>query len=245
MPAYRFFIDQTFEVSQQITLDGFEHKHLKQVMRVDEEDEIEITDGKGNLARAVVLMLDKNHTTVEIKEVNFFPKKHNLILLQCMPKASKLDLILEKGTELGLSEIHICMGEKSVQKLPTEKLERLRSITISALKQSGRIYLPKIKIIRPIAEWENAKPFAFFGDLSYEAPLLGKELPQNQEAQTFYFCNGPEAGFSKRELKKLRQKNFKGISLHTNILRTETAPLVFLSAAFQHLLAQGNHAIVN
>ena len=244
MPAYRFFNDQPLKTSQKLLLEGLEHKHLKQVMRKEVGDEVEIADGKGTLAVAKVLLFKKSETLLEIQKVTFLPKKHELVLYQAMPKATKLDLIVEKGTELGLSKIYLFMGERSIQKPTAVKLDRLKSIAVSALKQSGRLYLPEIELISPIGEWDKTVSNAFYGEVT-QAPLLQNALGEVQNLHSLSFCNGPEAGFSKKETLHLQKIHFKGVSLHSNILRTETAPLIFLSLAFNHLLAKGNTAIVN
>jgi 16S rRNA (uracil1498-N3)-methyltransferase len=245
MPAYRFFKKKAFESQQTLIIEDDEFHHLKNVMRHKEGDHIEIINGMGGLAFAEIMEIKKRHATVAISQVEFFTKKQDIILLQAEPKIHKLELIIEKGTELGMSELHLFKGEKGVQKLTEEKLTRLELKAISALKQSGRYYLPVIKIVPPIKNWEISFHHAYYGEVHIGAPPLYKKLPTCLDASAIYFCCGPEAGFSEKETSDLKEKNFKGISLHTNVLRAETAPLVFLSLMHHHLLIQGDGPVIN
>lgn len=243
MPAYRFYTQQELKPQKTITVDKEEHKHLRQVMRIDVGDSLEVTDGKGHLGQAKVTSFEKHSSVIEIESVDFFKQEISFDIYQAVPKISKLDALVEKATELGMGTMYLFMGDKSTQKFQEEKLKRLEKIAISSLKQSGRLYLPKFKVISPIAQWKEGFTGAYFGDLSKEAEPLVKALPK--ERKPVSFCNGPEAGFSSQEIEKLKQLGFQGVSLHHNILRTETAPLAFLSIAFNSFSSQGDGPIVN
>lgn len=245
MPAYRFYKKEAFKTHQTLLLEEDEFHHLKNVMRHKEGDIIEIVNGMGGLAFAKITEIKKQHAIVTVTKAEFFIKKYDIILLQAMPKIHKLDLIIEKGTELGMSELHLFKGEKSAQKLIEEKLTRLKLKAISALKQSGRYYLPQIKMIPHIKEWKPSFRNAYYGDLHAKASFFLEKMSSALISSPLYFCSGPEAGFSENETALLKQQNFKGILLHTNILRAETASLVFLSLAHHQLLIESNGPIIN
>ena len=245
MPASRFYQNSQFNKGETIHIEEDEFHHLKNVMRHKEGDCIEVVNGEGSFALGRVQEIQKRFAVIYLESVTYFEKTHDLILLQAMPQANKLEFLLEKGTELGATEFHLFQGDKSVSRKGRENFHRLNLKIISALKQSGRYYLPKIKEISPICHWESSFKHAYFGDLDQKAPLLYEILPNSNEAKTYFFCCGPEAGFSEKEVSSLKEKNFKGVCLHSNILRTETAPLTFLSLTHHHLLIQTHRAVVN
>lgn len=245
MPVYRFFLDQPLTSDHTYLIEGDEFRHLKQVLRLSENDPLELVNGNGYLAFGKVISLKKDSALVHVNQVDFFPKKYSVIVLQAMPKPPNLDWIVEKGTELGMSELHIFKGDKSSHTLHEDKLHRLKTLSIAALKQSGRLYLPKIKMIATIKQWEDNYENAFYGNLSPDALPLYEALPKTFNQTTVYFCSGPESGLSIEEIDKLKQKNFIGASLHTNILRTETAPLAFLTLFHHYLLMQVDNPIIN
>ena len=145
--------------------------------------------------------------------------------------------ILEKGTELGLTEFWLFPGHHSERKTLTEhQLQRLRALTIAAMKQCGRLYLPTITLKPPLSEWESPHPPAFFGDLSPDAPPLFNAWQQNPRQDEVLFFIGPESGFSKEEESTLRHFDATGVKLHQNILRTDTAALAALTLISQMMM---------
>lgn len=245
MPAYRFFTQTSLKALQEFKMEDLEHRHLKQVMRLEKGDTFEATDGQGHLALCKLIAVEKNYSLAQILQLNFFEKTHELVLLQAMPKTSNLEWIIEKGTELGLTQICLFQGDRSVQKISVDKKKRLETLAISALKQCGRLHLPKIEFIQPIKAWATQFDSVFYGDVSSTSYPLLKQLSEINESKKLTFACGPEAGFSKEEIKLMENKGLKKTCLHYNILRAETAPLSFLSLASHFFLIQNNSAIVN
>ncbi|NGX46210.1 MAG: hypothetical protein K940chlam2_01396, partial [Chlamydiae bacterium] len=105
----------------------------------------------------------------------------------------------------------------------------LKAITISAIKQCGRLDLPEILVKPTLSKWEELSHPAYFGDISPEAPTLQKTW---QKSDSCYFFIGPESGFSPDEITHLRRLHAHGVTLHHNILRAETASIVALSQCF-------------
>lgn len=153
------------------------------------------------------------------------PPPFQIILSLAFLKPKNLDLVLEKGTELGATAFYLFPADKSEKKSLSEtQLQRLRYLTISALKQCGRLDLPRIEIHPPLKSWIPPHGTAYFGDLSSEAPPL---TPTPSDQMVFI---GPEGGFSKNEEDTLRNHlKAKGIRLNPNILRAETAAICALS----------------
>lgn len=231
MPHARYYTPHPLRHGDFVTLTPEEEKHLLKVMRTQIGDLVELVDGKGSLAKAVLISSHK----LKIEEIYFEkPLETQLIVAQALPKASRLDFIVEKGTELGMSELWLFPGERSEKKEVSETLlHRLESIVISSLKQCGRLYLPKILIKPSLKLWKAPLQYpSFFGDVDPTAPPLLKAWDKD----SLIFFIGPESGFSHNEDKLLKEFHSKGVKLHNQILRTDTASLCFLSIANHALL---------
>ncbi len=218
----RFFLDSL----DSRELFGDEFHHLKTVMRARIGDTIELLDGKGTMLSATVTSLHTDHATFEVTQKRHEPPPSNsIILAQAFTRPALLDWIVEKGTELGAAEFWLFPGEQSEKKeLTSNQLQRLHTLTISAIKQSGRLYLPKLEIQPPLAEWKKPAGTLLFGSLAPDAkPLTGA-------TESTIIVIGPEKGFSKNEHTFL-EKNLQatGVKLNSNILRAETAALCALS----------------
>lgn len=238
MPTERYFIDEAITLNQNISLKGSEFHHLSRVMRGHCGDELELVNGKGILARGIVEKLTKEHAEISIKDI--FQEQENaakIILAQALPKTNRLDFILEKGTELGVDEFWLFPGELSIKKDFSEnQKERAHTITIAAMKQCGRLSLPRIKILPVLSKWPDLAGVNFFGDLDPKAPvLLGLCKPELLKGPISFFV-GPESGWHINEVKLLKEKGAVGVKLHQNILRTDTASLVAISLIQHQLL---------
>lgn len=230
MPDNRYYLDQPLEKGKTLCLEGDEWHHLTHVMRRKEGDSLEIVNGQGQLATARLATLRKKSGDIEIEKVTEQPEpKRTLILAQAYPLPSKLEWIVEKGTELGASAFWLFPGERGEKSsLSDNQRRRLHQLTISAMKQCGRLYLPPIVEKPPLAKWQPLEGQAFFGDLNSHIPL-----PHLPPSGTFILFIGPESGFSDNEIKILNKLNAKGLRLHSNILRTETAAICALSLLSQ------------
>lgn len=227
MPADRFFSPQQFVIGQDLDLPDSEARHLISVMRGKLGDTAELVNGKGQLATAVVVECGKKNVRLRVQDLYEEPKDDvEIIIAQALPRSSRLDTIVEKGCELGMTQLWLFPGERSERKaLSPQQEKRLLSVSVAAMKQCGRLYLPHFEILPPIRKWQRLEQAAYFGDLSPDAPTL-QSLWRNESSIVFI---GPEAGFSDGEEELLRQLGARGIKLHQNILRTDTAPLVALS----------------
>jgi len=225
MPENRFFAPQKFIPKETISLSGEELHHLH-VMRRHRGDRIELVNGQNQLAKASIQKLGKTSAELHIDDViEKPPPSHQLILAQALLKPKNLDLVIEKGTELGASAFWLFPSQKTEKK--NYHLQRLQKLTISALKQCGRLDLPPILEKPPLLEWNKPEGALFFGDLHSKAPF---HPPKGIDLMVFI---GPEKGFSEEEQEILRNRfQAKGVSFHPNILRAETAVLCALSQAF-------------
>ncbi len=230
MPAHRFFLDSPFS-QKTISLEGDEFHHLKNVMRARPGDLIEIVNGKGSLVHARLLEIQNNSALFEItQKIDEPPPSCPLILAQAFTRPALLDWIIEKGTELGADEFWLFPGDQSEKKeLSPRQLERLHTLTLSALKQCGRLYLPALHLKPPLSHWDKPQGTLLFGSLLPHEQPLQKNYPS-----PVIIAIGPEKGFSSHEETLLGTKlHATGVTLHRNILRAETAALCALSLLSQ------------
>lgn len=234
MPDNRYFISEPLKKGNLITLEGDELHHLTHVMRKKEGSQLEIVNGQGELATATLTTLGKKNAQIQLAEVKYEPPpRPTIILAQAYPLPSKLEWIIEKGTELGASAFWLFPGQRSEKtSLSDNQRRRLHQLTIAALKQCGRLYLPPIIEKPALAKWtEKVEGKSFFGDP--ESKEVVTRLPPEG---IFTIFIGPEGGFTEGEL-ELFEKKFqaKGIRIHTNVLRAETAAICALSLLSQAL----------
>ena len=207
-----------------IELRNDEFHHLR-VMRVRVGEEIELIDGRGTLAIARLEEVLKNsaYLTIIHQETHPHPTSSIIIVLPLI-RLERLEWAIEKGTELNAESFYLFPADYSEKnELSAHQLERLGHIAISAIKQCGRLYLPEIIFKTSLEEALFSNRQILFGDTDPAAPLLA-----SHPHSPILFVSGPEKGFSSRELEFLKQHG-KGVKLHQNILRAETAPLVALS----------------
>jgi 16S rRNA (uracil1498-N3)-methyltransferase len=232
MPDHRFFIPKPLQSHQTYSLQDQEFHHLIHVMRVKTGEKVEIVNGKGELAQGIVQKIEKHQANILVEDVQVERKStKELILAQAFPKMAKLEYILEKATELGCSQIWIFSADRSDKREISESQKlRMQQILISSMKQCGRLFLPEMHFLSPIKEWKPLSMPAFFGDtLPSALPILEAwKLLSNINQMTWIV--GPESGFSPQETEILSQQiKARGVSLHHNILRVDTAAISGLS----------------
>lgn len=225
MPEKRFFLETPFEKGAFVQLIEEEFHHLR-VMRAEKGEIVELINGKNQLALAHLKELTKksaNFTLIDVTTSS--PPSRRLILAQSCLRPKNLELVIEKGTELGTTEFWIFPGERGGKDhLSSNQLHRLHLIIISAMKQCGRLDLPTLQLSPPLLEWkESPSPTAFFGDLHSQTPL-------SSTLSDVTIFIGPEKGLSESEHAYLDNiLKVKGIRLNPHILRAETAAICALS----------------
>jgi len=183
-----------------------------------------LINGEGQQALASIATLSKKTATLLLSSVKNNEKRGENSLYLAFMRPQNIDLILEKGTELGISSFLFFEGEKSdkgVKNAMGRILKRGESICISALKQSQRLYLPTITLLPPIKEWKKLPPHTFFGSLLPHATPFSKQ----EKNIPLQWVIGPESGFSKEEEHALIALGAAPTTLSTHVLRAETAAL--------------------
>jgi len=222
MPHDRFYIDAPLK--GEVQLEGEEFHHLSRVMRKKEGDVVELLNGNNTLALATLSSISKHEATLVVTQSeDRKPLLPPLKLIQAIPKMTPLELILQKGTEIGASHFHLYPSSLSEKReFSDNQKRRLHLILIGAMKQCGRLDLP-------ILEWgfPSLEGNVFFGDLSADAPSLSEIalLPAT-------FIVGPEKGFTDEEIVDLHTKA-QGVRLTPYTLRAETAAIAGLAILAQ------------
>lgn len=230
MPHDRFYIDAPLEKEDTVLLIDAELHHLA-VSRARVGQSVELINGKGKLAKASLLSLDKRQASLKVDSVNEErrPSKQ-IILAQGLPRMNHLEWIVEKGTELGVSLFWFFPGHLSEKEnLSDNQRTRLQHLILSAVKQCGRLHLPEMIMKPSLEKWEPIRRGTLlFADPSEEAPFLWQAAIAALSPIILFV--GPEGGFDQREAFHLTEvlKAAK-VRLHSNTLRTETASLAGLT----------------
>lgn len=242
----RFFIDKKDITDKYITIKGEDAKHISKVLRMKEGETLTLCDGCGCDYEAQIKSIDKTSVEAYIvsQKDNETEPNIKITLFQALPKAGKMEYIIQKCTELGIYKIIPCIMDRCVVKLNSEgdaqkKTARYQSIAEGAAKQSGRGIVPIIEM--PIRFDDAIKSFGEY-DLAFvpyenEKDITLKDILQTHKGvKSIAFIIGPEGGISDEEIKKLLSLDIKTLTLGKRILRTETASTAVLSMINYELL---------
>lgn len=219
-----------------LRISGEEARYLRSVLRCKAGDQIQIFDGKGRSYNSIINTLTKKEITIRLLESTQFDAESplNLILVQGLLKADKMELIIQKSTELGIKEIIPAITARS-QFRETSKIPRWIKIAENASRQCGRTRVPAIHELadfkdifvkflstaaRGIIFWEE-------GNLPLKAALSDSALSKNHHAadSPFLIFIGPAGGFTKNEIQIAESAGLITASLGNRILRAETAAI--------------------
>jgi 16S rRNA (uracil1498-N3)-methyltransferase len=246
MSHKEYFYTKPENISQDyVEIKGAELKHLSRVVRKKVRDIIYVVDGKGNLYTVLLTEIKKQFAIGEIQKRTRFVGEENfqLILAQAVPKGSRFDLVVEKGTELGVSAFIPLLCEHSIVDISPAKISRWRNVAIAAMKQSGRSVLPEIspvQSIKQIIENKNILTPGFIAHQDSGSKSLSRVTQSFKEKGTLtkstMILIGPEGGFSEAEIQHALENQFVPFSLGQRRLRSETAGVV-ASAIFMEVMA--------
>ena len=233
----RFFVEGVHAVGDRVAFAPDDARKLVTVLRKRSGDRVQVVDSGGS-AYAATLEVDGRAVGATLDERLDRGETETALqvtVAQAVPKGQKMDLVVEKATELGA---HAIVPVRSARVIGHDtspaKVERWRRIARSAAQQSGRVRVPEIADIhdwdallatfprydRVYVPWELAEP----------APLRDVFERDASDARSVLVVIGPEGGFSAEEVVRARAAGARAISLGRRILRTETAALVVLSA---------------
>jgi len=232
----RFFVPTTQIAHSQAIITGAEFHHLRHVLRLTRGDTLTICDDRGQEHQGSLLHLATTEATVAITASAPVARNgFSLTLALGVLKGQKLDLVIEKATELGVRHIIPFFSACTVAQLPTERrperLARWQRLAHSAVKQSGSP-VPHISPPYSFQEMLEAAPQSTSKLLFYEKEHI---LTLRAFAQAHPTCTsvwvvvGPEGGFSLEEIEYARAAGFHLVGLGRQILRAETAGIVVVA----------------
>lgn len=243
---HRFFVPK----DQVPVITGSDVHHIKDVLRMKVGDQLELLDGTGEIYKSKIVEMKKDKIICEILEhrAQNSELRTQVAIAQGLPKAKKMDFIIQKCAELGANKIIPMLTERSVAK--SEKLDRWRKIAKEAAEQSGRAIIPEIL---PLIKFEEVLKMKNQFDLaliswelekgkSLKSVLRNFPITQSPNSQipippspNLLILIGPEGGFSSQEIKLAKKAGFISVSLGKRILRSETAGLAVLAAIMYEL----------
>ena len=235
----RFYVDDCSAFEDTIEITGEDVNHIKNVLRLKPGDRLTVSDNAGTDYECAIQSISSEKVIAGIEDMkrNASELDTRIVLFQGMPKSDKLEFIIQKAVELGVSEIVPVMTQRTVVKLDEKKeakrLERYNAIALAAAKQSGRGIIPVVSsfmsfskaveysrsLSMNIIPYENAKGIEHSRRVI--ADIAGRD--------SLGIFIGPEGGFAESEVELAVSAGASCITLGNRILRTETAGLAALS----------------
>lgn len=231
----RLFCDFPLAIGENIELPKDAARHIM-VLRLSAGDPLTLFNGLGGEYQARITRIDRQRVTTEIVSHSSREAElpYRITLAQGIPEATKMDWIIEKSVELGVSDIIPLAAQRSVVRLDKDRAEkrlsRWQAIAISAAQQCGRNRLPHIA--SPVGTGEYLRqmtpsPRILFSPRATETL---SEWARHQKPQNITLLIGPEGGFSPEEENMAEQEGVTFLSMGARILRTETAGLAAVAA---------------
>jgi len=221
-------------------LDESESRHCLQVMRNRVGDKLIVFDGRGREWRAEVKSIEGKRAHFAKLEERISPRsKISICLAQAIPKGKAMDLILQKATELGVSEIIPIESERTVARVPgdraEDKVEKWRETLIEAAKQSGQNWLPEISPVKSLEDFlrERRAGGKLIGSLQPGSIPLNQAVEKiklgEQSFSSVTVMVGPEGDLTAAEVNDAVINGYLPVTLGDLILRSDTAALYLLS----------------
>ena len=243
----RFFVEphQIDEAAHQIHIIGTDVNHISNVLRMKQGEEVWISDGGQKEYRCAIEAFSADEVLLHIiyAQEPDYELPSRIYLFQGLPKADKMELVIQKAVELGAFEVIPVAMKRSVVKLDAKKAEskvkRWNAIAESAAKQSKRSILPQVSDVVTFAQAVKMAENCQIKLLPYECAdgmektkRLIENITPGQDIAVFI---GPEGGFDLDELELAKEAGCEIITLGKRILRTETAGMMLLSVLMYHL----------
>ncbi len=239
MPLFFTAPENIKENEEHILIYGKEARHIIKSLRYKINDQILVSDGQGNKYLSVIEdykeQILKCKIISSISPANEF-KKTKIVLAQSLLKGNKIDLVIQKSTELGISSLIPLVSSRTIPAVGflegEKKQKRWQKIAYEASKQSERSTVPKIY---PITKFKELLKDSQHFDLSLifwekeRSVSLKEVMTSTPEPATILSVIGPEGGFSEEEVELAKESGLKSVSLGSHYLRSETAAIFVLS----------------
>ncbi|KYD13801.1 16S rRNA (uracil(1498)-N(3))-methyltransferase [Parageobacillus thermoglucosidasius] len=240
----RYFVPDDQVENDHLIIQGDDYHHIVHVMRMEKGSKLICVLSCHKTALCQIEQITNERVIVRVEEwINEQTELPvQIYIAHGLPKGDKLELVIQKGTELGAASFIPFMAARSIvkwdAKKANKKLERWKKIAKEAAEQSHRGKIPDIHAPMTIDELVEFAKIADYRLFAYEEEAkqgnhrtLAAILRQMKQGQSLLAVFGPEGGFSGEEVELLKQHGFFSCSLGPRILRTETAPLYLLAAA--------------
>jgi 16S rRNA (uracil1498-N3)-methyltransferase len=232
----RLYCPKSIRLNEAFALPETAARHV-QVLRLQPGDDISLFDGLGNAYLAQVVSMGRQEVRVcatAARPLQAIPER-SVTLLVGMPANERMDWLVEKATELGVTRVVPLLTERTVVRLQGERAARRvahwQAIAAAACEQSGRDLLPRIEPVQSLQEWlstdHGPDPLRIRLSLAPESrPAMDLSIAPHQ---ALHAALGPEGGWSSAEELALAAASYAPISLGPAVLRTETAALTVLA----------------
>lgn len=243
---YHFFVEPSRIQGKRIVITGGDVNHIKNVLRMKIGEEIAVSNGEdGKEYRCGIEAFSEDEVICGLRFIKEdgveLPSK--IALFQGLPKADKMELIVQKAVELGVGEIIPVAAGRSIVKLDEKKakakVSRWQGIAEAAAKQSRRGIIPKISEVMSMKE---AIAYAGSMDVRLIPYELAEDMAKTKEiisgirpGESVAVFIGPEGGFEEKEIAAAMERGFLPVTLGRRILRTETAGFTVLAWLMYHL----------
>lgn len=247
---YQFFVEPSQIQGTRVVITGSDVNHIKNVLRMQPGEEIAVSngeDGKEYRCGIEELYEDEIVCTLRFVKEDGVELSSKIYLFQGLPKADKMELIVQKAVELGIYEIIPVSTKRAVVKLDEKKaktkIARWQTISEAAAKQSKRRIVPQIRTVMSFKEAvAYAKdmqikliPYELADGMEKTREIIGSLKP-GEDIAIFI---GPEGGFEENEIQTALDNGIEPITLGKRILRTETAGFTILSWIMYQLEGKG------
>jgi len=228
----RVFTPQALTLNSTLELAEAQSHYLSKVLRMQSGRELILFNGEGGEYSAEIFAVHKKQLEVLVK--NFLPENRqsplNLELAIGVSRGERMDWVLQKATELGVTKITPLITERTEVKLSGEradkKMEHWQQIIISACEQCQRNLLPELSEPKYFSAWVDACNAELKFVLHHRD---NKGLPKNETAKSVALLIGPEGGLDEDEIAEAIVNGFSPLTLGPRVLRTETAPVAAIS----------------
>ncbi|MBT8101396.1 MAG: 16S rRNA (uracil(1498)-N(3))-methyltransferase [Gammaproteobacteria bacterium] len=235
MRQTRLHIAGRYAADSELELDADKAHYLSRVLRLRVDDELLLFDGEGSEYTATISRMSRSSATLRVgmKTENQAESGLRVHLVQGISRGERMDMVVQKATELGVKRITPVLTEYGVIKLDAARAEKRRDhwqkVAVSACEQSGRARLPLIDAPVPLKTWFGNKPGQVDTEVilkpGAQTPLAGIDAPSTKVCVLI----GPEGGFSDIEFEDANVAGFLPVSLGPRVLRTETAAIATLA----------------
>jgi 16S rRNA (uracil1498-N3)-methyltransferase len=228
----RVYVDAVLGEGLRLELPSAAGVHLAKVLRVRSGDELVVFSGDGLEYPASVESVRGNRVAVAIGEARALDRESPLAvtLVQCMARADRMDVIVQKATELGVARIIPVQSRRGVVRLDAAQAEskaaHWRAIAVNACEQCGRNRLPAVETPRRLLDYLGSLPAGGARLLLEPAAETRRAAPIGGEVSV---AIGPEGGLDEEEIEAFRLTGFQTMRLGPRVLRTETAAIAALA----------------